>query len=109
MGSRWGPDWRVLFGAVGQPKTELRVQKAVEARCGLGSVHAAERLWEAETAPGAQPHRCRWLTATCSGVADYCSVPGLGPGAGARAGCEELGEPHSETSQSKYTQGSHGA
>lgn len=53
MGSaRWGPDWRVLFGAVGQPKTELRVQK-VEARCSLGSVHAAERLWEAETAPGA--------------------------------------------------------
>ena len=27
-----------------------------------------------------QPHCCRWLTATCSGVADYCSVPGLGPG-----------------------------
>lgn len=48
-----------------------------------------------------QPHRCRWLTATCSGVADYCSVPGLGPGVQGRgAGCEELGEPHLETSQS---------
>lgn len=50
--ARWGPDWRVLFGAVGQPKTQLGVQKA-EARRRLGSVCAAERLWEAERAPGA--------------------------------------------------------
>ena len=49
MGSaRWSPDWRVLFGAVSQPKTQLRVQKA-EARHGLGSVHAPEKLWEADS------------------------------------------------------------
>ena len=52
--ARWGPDWRVLFGAVGQPKTQLRVQKA-EARCRLGSVCAAERLWEAESTWGSSP------------------------------------------------------
>lgn len=52
--ARWGPDWRVLFGAVGQPKTQLRVQKA-EARCRLGSVCAVERLWEAESTWGSSP------------------------------------------------------
>lgn len=52
--ARWDLDWRVLFGAVGQPKTRLRVQKA-EARRRLGSVCAAERLWEAESTWDSSP------------------------------------------------------